>query len=863
MKGNILILSPLIIGALMDKSWSSPVHAVVSHFSVNPDLGLSGSDSLKRLKKYGPNIFIFRKKKSRWIIFLKQFKNPMVYVLFFAFLVSLFLKEFVDAWAILSIVILNSLIGFFQETKAESSIEALSLLTSPKARVLREGKVLNVNSESISPGDVLLLEAGDYVAADSRILVSHQLTSDESTLTGESLSVAKHSDPIAFDSPLGDRKNMLFASTVISSGTGKAVVVRTGKDSEIGKIAKMIDLPESLDTPLQIRLEAVSTKLIILGVFVIGLVFFIGLIQGRDVLQVLLFALSLAVAAIPEGLPTIVTIALVTAVHRMSKKKALIRRLDSVETLGATNVICTDKTGTLTTGKMKVRERFSINENLAEKLIHSMVLCNNASLDGQGIGDTTELSLLEYAQNDGVEITKLKQMNKRLFEWSFDSKRKSMSVATEFGEEIFIFVKGAPESIFEKSRLTPEQIIDLNQRVSHYSQKGMRLLAFAFKKTDILNFQNIDANQIERDLEFLGLVAMADPPREETTHAIRKCQSAGIRIIMITGDHPETASAIAFELGIINHPQAKVVTGRELDKMSEQNLFEICEEVSVYARVSPENKLKLVKALRANGHVVAMTGDGVNDAPALKAASIGVAMGKNGTDVARQAASMVLTDDNFATIVDAVEEGRAVNGNIKRTLQYLLSTNLAELFFILGATIVGWPIPLLPINILWVNLVTDGLPSLALAAEKVPPEYLLNSHKPSGDSFFDKPFYWEMIVVAVIISGLSFGIYYYTLQHYGPLMARSVSFSFLVYVVLFRSCSCRSQHQTFFEIKPNFYLLLSLIVPLVFQLSFQEFDFLLKIFKVAYIPFHIHLILVVMALIPVTLVELHKIWSRK
>ena len=847
----------------MDKSWSNPSSEVISHLAVNPDLGLSESDSLNRLKKFGPNIIIFKKKKSRWFLFFKQLKNPMVYVLLVAFVVSLLLKEFLDGWAILSIVIINSLIGFFQEIKAESSIEALSLLTSPKARVLRDGKVLVVNSESISPGDILLFEAGDYVVADSRILVSHQLTSDESTLTGESLSVEKHSDPVHVESSLGDRKNMLFASTVISSGTAKAVVVTTGKNSEIGKIAKMVDLSDSQDTPLQIRLEAVSSKLLMVGVFVIGLVFIIGVIQGRDLLQVLLFALSLAVAAIPEGLPTVVTIALVMAVHRMAKKKALIRRLDSVETLGATDIICTDKTGTLTTGKMKVRESFSISAELADQLIHCMVLCNNASLDAKGLGDTTELALLLHAQNDGVDIKKLQHMNKRLYEWSFDSKRKRMSVASQYGADVIIFVKGAPESVFEKCCLTPEQISDLNQRVSHYSQKGMRLLAFAKKKSMTSHFEKIDSHKIEQDLEFLGLVAMADPPREETTQAIRKCQTSGIRIIMITGDHPETASAIAYELGIINLAHARVVTGLELDRMSRDKLLQVCEEVSVYARVSPENKLNLVNALKANGHIVAMTGDGVNDAPALKAASIGVAMGLNGTDVARQASSMVLTDDNFSTIVDAVEEGRGVNGNIKRTLQYLLSTNLAELLFILGATIVGWPIPLHPLNILWVNLVTDGLPSLALAAEKIPPDYLLNSHKPSPDSFFDKSFYWELILVSVLISGLSLGIYYYSLNHFNPLMARSISFSYLVYVVLLRSCSCRSSHKTFFEIKPNIYLILALSAPLVFQISFQQFDILLKIFQVTYLPLSTHLILVVLALIPVTLVELHKIWSRK
>jgi Ca2+-transporting ATPase len=491
-----------------------------------------------------------------------------------------------------------------------------------------------------------------------------------------------------------------------------------------------------------------------------------------------------------------------------------------------------------------------------------MALCNNASLAHGGSGDTTEIALLEYAQNEGVDLAALKESNPRLYEWSFDSERKRMSVAIQAGDKILVYAKGAPESLIPKCKLDTNQVDVITNKVSEFSQKGMRVLCFGWKTIDTSGVDLL-LEEAESKLHFLGLTAMADPPRPESMLAIKKCQEAGIRVIMITGDHPQTAGAIAKELGIINENSSKVLTGLEMDGLSEAELIDLSKQVSVYARVSPANKLTLVNILKSQGHVVAMTGDGVNDAPALKTASIGVAMGKGGTEVARQASSMVLTDDNFATIVDAVEEGRAVNGNIKRTLQYLLSTNLAELMFILSATALGWAVPLLPINLLWLNLVSDGLPSLALAAERVPSHYLEEGNNPSAKSFFDRSFYQEMFIVGFIITVMSLSVYRYGLNHFDIPVARSLAFSFLVYVVLLRSFSSRSETKIFFEMKPNFYHLAAVGIPILFQMGMQKVDFMLDVFNIQALTLNQNIVLLILSLIPVSLVELFKLWRRK
>jgi P-type Ca2+ transporter type 2C len=846
---------------LMTSAWVKTSEELLQEMKVDPERGLTAQEVESRLMQYGTNSIQTRKKTSRWHLLFKQFHNPVIYVLVIAGAIAFALNEMLDGMAILAIVILNATIGFIQESKAEASIEALAAISSPKGRVLREEKVIKIDSENICPGDILILEAGDYVVADARIIHARQLAVEEAVLTGESFSVEKSSDTLDEEKALGDRTNMLFASTAISRGTAKALVIATGRKTEIGKIADLMESAQTNETPLQRRLEGVSRRLLIAGILVIGLVVLIGLLNKQNRIDILMTALSLAVAAIPEGLPTVVTIALVMAVKRMSRKHALVRKMNAVETLGTANIICTDKTGTLTTGTMKVREAFPKDTD-HELLIRTMVICNNASLAGGGSGDTTEIALLEFAQTQGKDIQHIHETYSRVFEWSFDSVRKRMSVAAESDDKIVIYVKGAPEAILSRCDLSSQESEQVHEQVSILSKKGMRVLAFANKEAIEHDFEKASLESIENKLNFTGLVALADPPRPETIPAIKKCQQAGIRIIMITGDHPQTAASIGAELGIIPKG-AKTLTGVELDKFSDQELRKVVEEVSIYARVSPENKLNLVNALKANKHIVAMTGDGVNDAPALKTADIGVAMGKGGTEVARQASSLVLTDDNFATIVDAVEEGRAVNGNIKRTLQYLFSTNLAELIFILTTAILGWPIPLLPINLLWLNLVTDGLPSLALAAEPVHPGFLEHSKRPSSESFFDRIFYQEMLLVGVLITIISMGVYYYGLKNYEMNMARSLAFSFIVYTILFRSFSCRSETLTFFEMKPDPKLILAVVGPVLFQLGMQHSEFLLKLFKVVPLKFEYSLILIGLSLIPVTLVEIYKMWRRK
>ncbi|MFA5582583.1 MAG: cation-translocating P-type ATPase [Bacteriovoracaceae bacterium] len=843
------------------QAWAQSVDKLVSKLKTNIKVGLTSAEAQEILAEYGPNSIVVKKKTPAWIILARQFKNPVIYILIIASGIAFFLKEILDGWAILAIVVLNSIIGFVQELKAESSIDALESMSSPKAKVLRDSHITTIDSKNVCPGDILVLEAGDYVAADARLISTRQLSCDESILTGESLAVEKQAEVLDSKTILAERTNMTYAGTAIVTGTGRGIVVGTGKNTEIGKIAQLMDDTVSEITPLQKRLEKVSHVLLILGIVVILSVALIGIWREWTWTEIIMTSLSISIAAIPEGLPTVVTIALVMAIRRMASKKALVRKMHSVETLGTTDIICTDKTGTLTTGKMTVHETLpKVDKNIYEKI---MILCNNASLENGGVGDTTEIALLDYAQKNGIDIGELKDLEPRQWEWSFESNRKRMSVAVRAGDQDLIYTKGAPEAILKVCNTDDSLFEEITKKADEYSGKGMRVLAFAYKEVNPSDYSSMKTEEAESNLIFAGLVAITDPPREESKEAVKKCIEAGIRVIMITGDHPRTAAAIAQEIGIHVNPSRPVLTGAEMDSLSEEEFLKAVKEVSVYARVSPENKLHLVNVLKDAGFVVAMTGDGVNDALALKAASIGVAMGKGGTEVARQASSMILTDDNFATIVDAVEEGRAVNGNIKRTLQYLLSTNLAELLFILLSTMAGMPIPLLPINILWINLVTDGLPSLALAAESVPPHYLEESRKPTAKSFFDQAFFVEMIVSGFFITVLGIGLYYYSLQKYDLLTGRSYAFTFFVYAQIFRSFANRSESKTFLEMRPNYYHLWACAIPLICQIIIQQFDILLDIFNMKALTLNENLALLAISLVPVSALEIVKFFRSK
>lgn len=855
----------------LDVPWSECTSSLLSKLGSSQSYGLSSNQLENLQKKFGKNVLLVESSISWSLILKRQINNPMTYTLLFATIISFILGEQLDAAAIFTIIILNSVIGFVQEYKAEASIKALKKLTVPQARVLREGKIYVVNSEDVLPGDILQLEAGDYVVADARIIEAYQFMTDESVLTGESLPVEKNSLELNQNTLMADRRNMIYAGTVVSAGSGKAVVTSIGMDTEIGHVAGLLKNTHSTETPLQKRLEKVSNRLLLLGAIVILLVVIIGIFQGQDFLNILMASISLAVAAIPEGLITVVTLAQALAVKRMSKRKALLRRMSAIETLGSTDIICTDKTGTLTTGKMQVREVFTLNESIVdeEKFVghdtfyKALVLCNNASLDHSGSGDTTEIALLKLAHDHGVDIGIMRKDNSRIHEWSFDSDRKRMTVAVKNIQGLFLFCKGAPESILPLCHLTSGQLKTIEMGVERLSSNGRRILALAYKASPVEDLTEQSHDQVEQDFEFLGLVAMADPPKEGTVASIQMCKEAGIKVAMITGDHPTTASAIAKELGIVSESFTQVITGDEFNQLSTEELRQKVESTAVYARVTAEHKLKIIEALQANGHIVSMTGDGVNDAPALKKASIGVAMGKSGTEVARQASSMVLTNDEFSSIVSAVEEGRAIFGNIKRTIQYLFSTNLSEILIMLGSVLLGLPIPLTPLALLWINLVTDGFPSLALSAEPVPKNFLQTSHQPSPESFFDKNFMREMFFVATLMTALVIIVYQYSLMTSVLEVARSRAFILLVYLSLFRSFSCRSEIKTFFELPLNLWHLASVIVPIVLQMSIQHTETYQRLFKVHGLPLRENIILFLISILPVTIVELSKLWRRR
>lgn len=847
--------------------WALKSDDVLNSLESSSIKGLTGIAAHSRLKEYGTNVLKLEKRISTFRRFLNQFKSPVIIILIVAAIITGSLGEFTDTIAIMVIVIINALIGYFQEAKAEKAVEALKNLSAPKAKVLRDGDIIEVNASDVCLGDILMLEAGDYVPADARIIQASQLSADEAVLTGESLPTNKIIEELPATSILAERKNMLFASTAVTTGTGRAVVVATGMEGEIGRIAGLLDSAKMPKTPLQERLEQVSKKLLYLSAVVVGLVAILGFIHGEKPIDILMSAISLAVAAIPEGLPTVVTLALALAVRRMSRRNAIVRHLPAVETLGSTSVICTDKTGTLTTGKMKVREIFPSGKEDHE-LIKSSVLCSNASLSDSGgaTGDPTEVALLLLARDNKIDIKELNEQYPRLNEWSFDSNRKRMSVAVKDGGDVVIHSKGSPESILELCQLEESLMKSTQTLIQEQSSQGRRLLGVASRKIenfDLSKYKEFDS--VERDLNFLGLIAIADPPREETIPAIKACKDLGIKIVMITGDHPVTAKAIAKELGIVEEGIFdEVMTGIDLEKLSPQELANKVESIAVYARVSPEHKLKIIDAWQSRGNVVAMTGDGVNDAPALKKASIGISMGKGGTEVAKQASSMILTDDNFATIVSAVEEGRGIFGNIRRTIQYLLSGNLSEILIMLGAAVAGWPAPLAPIQLLWINLVTDGFPSLALAAEPVSKNNL-TSKLPSSKNFFDKHFYKEMALIGGVISIMALALYGYMLKTSDELTARTYVFSFLVFAELFRSFACRSEEKTFFQmgLTSNIYHLVAVAIPIGFQISLHHTHYFQDVFKVGHLGWNECFTLMLLTLIPVTILEVKKLIKQR
>ncbi len=729
---------------------------VLKALSTDMEKGLSSSQVQALTEKYGENKLTEKKKKTNFQRFLDQFKDMMIIILLIAAAISFGIacyegnpKEFFEPGLILLIVILNAIMGVMQESKAEKALEALKNMSALHARVIRDGKETVIDSTLLVPGDIIKLEAGDFIPADARLLTSVSLKCEESALTGESVPSEKDAQAdIKENAPLGDRANMVFSGCSVTYGTACAVVSATGMDTEMGKIANLLDSEEDSETPLQKKLSQLGKILGILALVACGIIFVVGLLEDMEVMHIFMTSVSLAVSAIPEGLPAIVTIVLSIGVQRMVRKNALIRRLPAVETLGSASIICSDKTGTLTQNRMTLTKAYldstgeieditTNNSEAIRSLLGYGTLCSDGSVifeDGkeQHIGDPTETAIVLAAHKNGLTKDDLNKKYPRLGEIPFDSDRKLMSTINEIEGKKVVIVKGAFDVM--ASRCIKGDIQKAKEATENMSKDALRVLAVAYKVIEDIP-ENISSENLECDLTFMGLVGMIDPPRKEAKDAVKICRKAGIKPVMITGDHVVTASAIAKELGIYVEGDM-AITGAELDAMSDEELDGKVEKISVYARVSPENKIRIVKAWQRKDQVVSMTGDGVNDAPALKAADIGCAMGITGTDVAKGAADMTLTDDNFATIVDAIKEGRGIYANIKKVVGFLLGTNIGEVFTVFFAMILWHETPLLSMQLLWINLVTDSLPAISLGMEEVEKDIMDRKPKPKSEGIF-------------------------------------------------------------------------------------------------------------------------------
>jgi Ca2+-transporting ATPase len=725
--------------------------------------GLHFSDAEERLKQYGKNELLEKKKISMLVLLLHQFKDVMVIILLIAAGISLVIGDLKDAIVILIIVLLNAIIGFVQEYRAEKAMEALKKMSAFNATVRRGGNIIQLDASELVPGDITILEAGMSVPADIRLTKTYSLKMEEASLTGESNAVEKNTNEVIQEnSLLGDRFNMVYKTTIVTYGRGEGIVVATGMNTEIGRIAQLLQEDET-KTPLQKRLADFGRKLSFVVVFICVIIYGAGLLRGEDPIRMLLTAISVAVAAIPEALPAVITIALALGAKRMVRKNALIRKLPAVETLGSVTYICSDKTGTITQNRMTVMDCWiapkteSINEFSAKQLLLlSMELNHDVISDesNQLKGDPTEVALVEYTRkNKNYDQNWLTDF-KRQHELPFDSVRKRMTTIYPFNGQWLIVSKGAVENIISICEKVNSE--EINEATDKFAQQGKRVLAFALKIVDALP-KSISIESIENNLNFIGIAAMIDPPREEVIQAIADCHTAGITPVMITGDHPITAKAIATETGILRYKSDRVITGLELANFTDEEFEKEIEYIKVYARVSPEQKLNIVKALQKKNHFVAMTGDGVNDAPALKRANIGIAMGITGTDVSKEAAHMILLDDNFATIIKAVKEGRRIFDNIRKFIKYTMTSNSGEVWTIFLAPLIGLPIPLLPIHILWINLVTDGLPGLAFASEEAEENILKRSPRKTDESIFSDGVGIHILWVGLLMGAICIG----------------------------------------------------------------------------------------------------------
>ncbi|HBG09893.1 calcium-translocating P-type ATPase, SERCA-type [Candidatus Darwinibacter acetoxidans] len=819
-----------------------PTAKLIKDLQVNPKLGLSTQEARTRLDRFGPNVLVSTPPIAPWRLFLNQFQDFMVLVLLGTVVISVLLGEYLDAVAIFAILFLNAVLGFVQEYRAERSIEMLNKLAADHCRVIRDGHKALLDASLLVPGDIILLEPGDRVPADARLLECQLLSVDESNLTGESVPVGKDEKFLGDEAtPLGDRRNAVYKSTLVARGFGRAVVTATGMDTEIGRIAHLLQEKESSETPLQKRLQQLGRILVLACAAIVAVVFAAGVGQGLPVYKMFMVAVTLAVAAIPEGLPAVVTIALSVGVQRMSRQSAVIRQLPAVETLGCATVICSDKTGTLTLNQMEVQQLWTgrglhslggqalrLDPQIQDDLWYSVAvgaLCTKAEVyeDGSVFGDPTEVALLRLAEKAGLSQRQLRRVYEEVGGIPFSSERKRMSVVVRQGRDRISLVKGAPDVVLprcthimvgtEVVRLTQERRREALTILDSMADQALRVLATAFKP---LGQQLPPEEQWERGLIFTGFVGMIDPPRPEVAAAVQAARLGGVRTIMVTGDHKKTAAAIAEQIGLFTPEAHRVLTGAEWEALTPLEQRKAIRSTAVFARVAPTHKLSIVKALKANGEIVAMTGDGVNDAPAVKEAHIGVAMGIQGTDVTREASHMVLLDDNFGTIIKAVREGRGIYDNIRKFIRYLLGCNVGEVLTMLAATLLGLPLPLIPLQILWMNLVTDGLPAIALGLDPAERDIMLQKPRNPGEGVFARGLLRRILFAGVTISLAALALFLFSLWYYPGQLERSrtMAFTVLVMAQLIYAFQCRYERHSVFDlgIWGNLYLILAVLI---------------------------------------------------
>lgn len=841
---------------------------------------LTSAEVKAHQEKFGPNELVEGKKKTTFQIFLEQYKDFLVIILIAAAIVSGFLGDAESAIVILIVITINAILGTVQTVKAEQSLASLKKLSGPEAKVLRDGSVVPIPSSEVTVGDIVMLDAGDYIPADGRLLESASLKVDESALTGESLGVEKITDAIEGEVPLGDRTNMVYSGSFVTYGRGSFVVTGIGMETEVGKIASLLKTTSEKKTPLQVNLDQFGQKLSIIILIFCGILFGINVFRGGNIGDAFLFAVALAVAAIPEALSSIVTIVLSFGTQKMAKEHAIIRKLQAVEGLGSVSIICSDKTGTLTQNKMTV-EQYYVNETVIpadkidlkdseqEKLMYFSILCNDSSnVDGVEIGDPTETALINLGSKLGLDIQKIRGEYPRESENPFDSDRKLMSTKHTIDETPIMVVKGAVDVIMGRTAsiqfgnevrvITAEDKEKIEAQNQSFSRQGLRVLGFAYKA---VSAEEELCLEDENDLTFLGLIAMMDPPREESMAAVAECKKAGIRPIMITGDHKVTAAAIAKRIGILED-ESEACEGAVIDSMSDEELKDFVEGISVYARVSPEHKIRIVRAWQEKGNIVAMTGDGVNDAPALKQADIGVAMGITGSEVSKDAASMVLTDDNFATIVKAVENGRNVYQNIKNSIQFLLSGNFGAILAVLYASIAGLPVPFAPVHLLFINLLTDSLPAIALGLEPHSKKVMDEKPRPMNESILTKDFLTKIGTEGLCIGittmiGFMIGL---TGEGGNAVLASTMAFGTLCTARLVHGFNCKSDYPVIFSKRlwNNIYLIGAFLLGLVLITCVMTIPALHGVFKVQTLTFTQLLIVYGLALVNLPVIQLMK-----